>query len=97
MDNIVFWVLMVAITSWLTGLLIGEEGYGKILRAAYSGGLDIVFGFVGASIGGYLLFSVVIGEGSSFSHYATAILGSAILVGVARLIPARYLPSSPRY
>jgi uncharacterized membrane protein YeaQ/YmgE (transglycosylase-associated protein family) len=93
MDNVVFWVLMVGITSWLTGMLIGKEGYGRILRASYAGGLDVVLGFVGASIGGYLFFSVVIGAGGSFSHYAPAILGSAILVGVARLIPARYLPS----
>jgi hypothetical protein len=45
----------------------------------------------GASFGGYLFFWAVIGEGSSFSRYATAILGSVTLVGVVRLISARNL------
>ena len=92
--NGLFWVLMVGVTGWLTGKMIGEKGYGEAL-GGYANGLDILFGVVGASIGGYLFFWAVIGEGSSFSRYGTATLGSITLVGIARLISARYwLPSS---
>ena len=84
---------MGGITGWLTGKLIGEKGYGKAL-GGYARGLDIVFGIVGASIGGYLFFWAVIGEGSLFSRYATAVLGSITLVGFVRQVSARYLPFS---
>ena len=94
MDGL-FWVLMVGVTGWLTGKIIGETGYGEALRD-YADGLDIVLGIVGASMGGYLYFGAASGEGSSFSNYATAILGSIALVGVVQLVSARYLPSSSR-
>ncbi len=93
--NGLFWLLMVGVTGWLTGMIIGETGYGEAL-GGYADGLDIIFGIVGASLGGYLFFWAVSGEGSSFSRYATAILGSIALVGVVRLVSARYLSSSSR-
>jgi uncharacterized membrane protein YeaQ/YmgE (transglycosylase-associated protein family) len=94
MDGL-FWVLMVGVTGWLTGKVIGEMGYGKAL-GGYADGLDIIFGIAGASMGVYLFFWAVVGEGSLFSRYTTAILGSITLVGVVRLISARYLPASAR-
>jgi len=93
--NGIFWVLMVGVAGWLTGKIIGENSYGETL-GGYAGYLDIIFGIIGASVGGYLFFWAVIGEGSSFSRYGTAILGSITLVGVARLASARYSPSSSR-
>jgi uncharacterized membrane protein YeaQ/YmgE (transglycosylase-associated protein family) len=87
----IFWILVGGIAGWLTGTFMGEEGYGKRLPGVYASSLDIVLGIVGASFGGYLFFWTVIGEGSSFSRYAVAILGSAALVGVVRLIFARNL------
>ena len=94
--NGIFWVLMVGITGWLTGKLIGEKGYGKVLGRGYAKGLDVVFGIVGASFGGYLFFWAIIGEGTSFSFYATATLGSITLVGVARQVSARFSLCSSR-
>ena len=93
--NGIIWVLMVGVTGWLTGKIVGKEGYGNALEG-YAGGLDILFGIVGACIGGYLFFWAIIGQGSSFSSYGTAILGSITLVGVARLVSARYSPFSSR-
>ncbi len=87
----IFWILVGGISGWLTGTFMGEQGYGKSLLGGYARSLDIALGIVGASFGGYLFFWTVIGEGSSFSRYATAILGSATLVGVVRLISARNL------
>lgn len=94
--NAIFWVLMVGVAGWLTGRMFGEEGYGKVLRGGYAEGLDIVLGIVGASIGGYLFFWTLLGEGSSLGSIATAILGSIILVGVARMMSTRYMLSGVR-
>ena len=92
--NGIFWIVSGGITGWLTGKLIGEKGYGKLLGGYATNGLYILLGIVGASIGGYLFFWAVIGEGSSFSGYATAVLGSIALVGLVRQISAGYLPFS---
>lgn len=94
--NGIFWIVLGGITGWLTGKIVGQEGYAKALDGYATKGLDIVFGIMGASIGGYLFFWAVIGEGSSFSRYGTAILGSITLVGVVRQVSARYSPSSSR-
>lgn len=94
--NAIFWVLMTGVAGWLTGRMFGEEGYGKVLRGGYAEGVDIVLGIVGASIGGYLFFWTLIGEGRSFGTIAAAILGSVLLVGVARLMLTRYMPSRVR-
>jgi uncharacterized membrane protein YeaQ/YmgE (transglycosylase-associated protein family) len=91
--NGIFWILVGGMTGWLTGKLIGEKGYGKAL-GDYAIGLDVIFGIIGASFGGYLFFWAVIGEGSSFSRFGTAILGSITVVGFVRQVSARYLPFS---
>jgi uncharacterized membrane protein YeaQ/YmgE (transglycosylase-associated protein family) len=49
----IFWVLMVGLAGWLAGQMMGQEGYGEIL-GGHVGGLDMIFGFVGASVGSYL-------------------------------------------
>jgi uncharacterized membrane protein YeaQ/YmgE (transglycosylase-associated protein family) len=87
----IFWISVGGLTGWLTGTFMGEQGYGKNLLGGYARSLDVALGIVGASFGGYLFFWAVIGDGSSFSRYATAILGSVTLVGVVRLISARSL------
>jgi uncharacterized membrane protein YeaQ/YmgE (transglycosylase-associated protein family) len=84
-------IIVGGMTGWLTGTLMGEEGYGKNLLGVYASSLDIVLGIVGAFFGGYLFFWAVIGEVSSFSTYATAIFGSVTLVGLVRLISGRNL------
>ena len=92
--NGILWILAGGIAGWLTGKLIGKKGYGEILFAGYAKSLDIFFGVAGASIGGYLFFWVAVGEGSLFSRYATAVLGSITLAGLVRQLSARYLPFS---
>jgi uncharacterized membrane protein YeaQ/YmgE (transglycosylase-associated protein family) len=90
----ILWILAGGIAGWLTGKLIGKKGYGQFLFSGYTKSLDILFGIVGASIGGYLFFWIVIGEAGSFSGYATAILGSIALVGFLRQVSALCLPFS---
>jgi hypothetical protein len=44
---------MVGVARWLSGMMIGGEGYGEILEG-YAGGLDVIFGVVGGYVGSYL-------------------------------------------
>ena len=90
------WILAGGIAGWLTGKLIGKKGYGETLSGGYAKSLDILFGIAGASIGGYLFFWIVIGEGDSFSGVATAVLGSITLVGFLRQVSATFLPIGQR-
>lgn len=89
----IYWFLVVGITGWFAGKMIGEAGYGKL---RYADGLDILLGILGATIGGYLYFGVFTGEGSAPSVYVTTILSSIAFVGVARLICVTYLPANSR-
>jgi uncharacterized membrane protein YeaQ/YmgE (transglycosylase-associated protein family) len=88
----ILWILAGGIAGWLTGKLIGKKGYGESLSTGNAKILDILFGVIGASIGGYLFFWIVIEEGGSFARFATAVLGSLTLVGFLRQVSARYLP-----
>jgi uncharacterized membrane protein YeaQ/YmgE (transglycosylase-associated protein family) len=87
--NAIVWILLGAMTGWLTGKLIGGKGYANQLLGGYTSSLDIFLGVMGAFIGGYLFFWTTIEEGSLFINYATAILGSISLVGACRLISER--------
>lgn len=95
--NAIIWLLVVGVAGLLTGKIIEEDGYGQALSSNATKGLDVFFGIVGGSIGGYLFFWAVSGEGSSFSRYGTAVLGSITFVSVARVLCARWrhLPSTP--
>lgn len=88
------WFLVVGISGWLAGKMIGGKAYGENLAGYSADGLDIVFGIVGASIAGYLYSGAVSGEASSFIGYTAAILGSITLVWIARRMSTRYLPSN---
>ncbi len=90
------WVLTVGATSWFTGKIIGDHGYGTALGSSAGYWLDFIIGIAGASIGGYLIFGAGIGETGLISRYATAVLGSVTLVSVARMLSARFLPSAGR-
>jgi hypothetical protein len=89
----IYWFLVVGITGWFAGKMIGEAGYGQ---SSYADGLDILLGILGATIGGYLYFGTFIGEGGGLSVDLTTILSSIALVGIARLISATYFPASSR-
>ena len=91
------WVLLVGVTGWMTGKLIGEKGYGKMLMGYAINSLDIVLGIVGASIGSYLFFWAAVGEATSFSKTAISILGSVAFVWGARLVSTKFSHPSSRY
>ena len=77
-------VLMVVggLTGWLTGKAVEVEGRTTVVREGHA--IDAFYGIIGALIGKYLFFWIVIGQGNALSSYATAVLGSITLVGAAR-------------
>ena len=86
--NIIVQVLVGGLTGWLTGKAVEVEGRLKVVREGHV--FDIIYGIIGAMIGEYLFFWMVIGKGDTFSSFATTVLGSITLVGAARLIAARW-------
>ena len=89
--NIIVRILVGGLTGWLTGKAVEVEGRVSVVKEGHL--LDMIYGIVGAMLGEYLLFWIVIGKGDAFSDYATMVLGSIILVGAARLFVARRRPA----
>jgi len=86
--NLVVRILVGGLTGWLAGKAVEIEGRAKVLREGHV--LDMIYGIVSALVGEYLFFWMVIGKGNAFSDYATTVLGSITVVGVARLLVARW-------
>ena len=82
--NPIVQILGGALTGWLTAKSVESEG--RTGGGKHSHLSDVFFGIVGALVGDYLFFWVVIGKGTAFSDFATAILGSITVVGAARLV-----------
>ena len=86
--NVIIRIIVGALTGWLTGKAVEVEGRMTVVKESHV--VDTIYGIIGALLGDYLFFWMVIGKGNAFSSYATAILGSITLVGVARLLAARW-------
>jgi uncharacterized membrane protein YeaQ/YmgE (transglycosylase-associated protein family) len=86
--NIIVRILVGGITGWLTGKAVEIEGRVRVVREGHV--LDIIYGIIGAMVGEYLFFWMVIGKGDALSSFATTVLGSITLVGAARLIAGRW-------
>jgi uncharacterized membrane protein YeaQ/YmgE (transglycosylase-associated protein family) len=86
--NVVVLIVIGGLTGWLTGKAVEAEGRLNVVREGHV--TDVIYGIIGALIGKYLFFWIVIGQGNALSRYATAILGSITLVGAARLLAARW-------
>jgi uncharacterized membrane protein YeaQ/YmgE (transglycosylase-associated protein family) len=86
--SVIVQILVGGFTGWLTGKAVEIEGRAKVVREGHL--FDIISGIVGAMIGKYLFFWIVIGKGNVLSDYAMTVLGSITLVGAARLFAARW-------
>jgi len=86
--NVIVLIVVGGLTGWLTGKAVEVEGRTVVVKESHV--TDAVYGIIGALVGDYLFFWMVIGKGNAFSSYATAVLGSITLVGVARLLAARW-------
>jgi uncharacterized membrane protein YeaQ/YmgE (transglycosylase-associated protein family) len=92
--NVIVRIVIGALAGWLTGKAVEVEGRLEVVREGHV--LDAIYGIVGAMVGEYLFFWIVIGKGNAFSDFATAVLGSVTIVGVARLIAAGRSPLSSK-
>ena len=86
--NVIVRIVIGGLTGWLTGKAVEIEGRVNVVREGHI--TDTIYGIIGAMIGEYLFFWIVIGQGNTFSSYATAVLGSITLVGAARLLARRW-------
>jgi uncharacterized membrane protein YeaQ/YmgE (transglycosylase-associated protein family) len=86
--NVIIRIIVGGLTGWLTGKAVEVEGRITVVKESHV--IDVVYGIIGAMVGEYLFFWMVIGQGNAFSSYATAVLGSITLVGAARLLAARW-------
>ena len=87
--HIIVRILVGGITGWLIGKAVEIEGHVKVVREGHV--LDMIYGIVGAMLGEYLFFWMVIGKrDDALTGFATTVLGSITFVGVARLIAARW-------
>jgi uncharacterized membrane protein YeaQ/YmgE (transglycosylase-associated protein family) len=86
--NVIVLIVVGALTGWLTGKAVEVEGRINVVREGHV--TDVIYGIIGALIGEYLFFWIVIGQGNAFSSFATAVLGSITLVGAARLLAGRW-------
>ena len=86
--NVIIRIIVGGLTGWLTGKAVEVEGRINVVKESHV--IDVVYGIIGAMIGEYLFFWMVIGQGNAFSSYATAVLGAITLVGAARLLAARW-------
>lgn len=86
--NLIVRILVGGLTGWLTGKAVEVEGQVRVVREGHV--LDMIYGIVGAMVGEYLFFWIVVGKGDTFSSYATTVLGAIALVGATRLLAARW-------
>jgi uncharacterized membrane protein YeaQ/YmgE (transglycosylase-associated protein family) len=86
--NVIVRIIVGGLTGWLTGKAVEVEGRINVVREGHA--IDTIYGIIGALIGEYLFFWIVIGQGNALSSYATAVLGAITLVGAARLLAARW-------
>jgi uncharacterized membrane protein YeaQ/YmgE (transglycosylase-associated protein family) len=83
--NILSWIIFGAIAGWVASLISGTNRRQGLL-------MDIVVGIVGAGIGG-LVWGLLSGNpftfGFNLSSFAVAVLGSVILLAIAKAVGRR--------
>ena len=92
--NVIVRIVIGALAGWMMGKVVEVAGRVKVVSEGHM--LDAIYGIVGAMIGDYLFFWIVIGKGNAFSDFATAVLGSVTIVGAARMIAAGRSPLSTK-
>jgi uncharacterized membrane protein YeaQ/YmgE (transglycosylase-associated protein family) len=72
-----YWVLIGLVAGWLAGKIARGRGFGCIA--------DVVLGFVGSFVGGWVFVKLGIFGGGFWYSLAAATLGAVILVSIAHL------------
>jgi uncharacterized membrane protein YeaQ/YmgE (transglycosylase-associated protein family) len=80
--GLITWLFLGLIAGWLAGLVMKGSGYGLIG--------DLIFGLVGALVGGFLFGMLVQGDYGFWGSMVVAFLGACILIAIVRaLAPGR--------
>jgi uncharacterized membrane protein YeaQ/YmgE (transglycosylase-associated protein family) len=79
-STLVAWFVVGALCAWLASKVIDDASYGLVG--------DILFGAVGAAIGGCIFGLLVSGEPAFWGTLLVAFVGACILIGIARAIAA---------
>jgi uncharacterized membrane protein YeaQ/YmgE (transglycosylase-associated protein family) len=87
--NLVLQLVVGALAGWLTGKAVDGEGLARSVGNRQI--LDVVCGVIGGVIGGKLFFWIIIGQSSTFTDVAVAVLGAVTVTGVVRLITRKVL------
>ena len=80
--GIIMWIVIGALAGWVGSMIMGTNArQGSIL--------NIVFGIIGAVVGGFITRSVF-GDSASnngfFASFGVALLGACVLIGVVKLV-----------
>lgn len=79
-----YWVLIGLVAGWLAGKIARGRGFGCIA--------DVVLGFVGSFVGGWVFVKLGIFGGGFWYSLAAATLGAVILVSIAHLFTNGHEP-----
>ncbi|HEV3446933.1 MAG TPA: GlsB/YeaQ/YmgE family stress response membrane protein, partial [Gemmataceae bacterium] len=80
--GLITWLFLGLIAGWLAGLVMKGSGYGLIG--------DLLFGLIGALVGGFLFGMLVEGDYGFWGSMVVAFLGACILIAIVRaLAPGR--------
>jgi uncharacterized membrane protein YeaQ/YmgE (transglycosylase-associated protein family) len=79
--GIMSWIAIGLLAGWLAGVTMSGGGYG-IVR-------DVVLGLVGALVGGFIASFFIQGDAGFWGSLLVALLGSCLVIGVARLFSSK--------
>ena len=80
--GLITWLFLGLIAGWLAGLVMKGSGYGLIG--------DLLFGLIGALVGGFLFGMLVEGDYGFWGSMVVAFFGACILIAIVRaLAPGR--------
>ena len=81
-SGLITWLFLGLIAGWLAGLVMKGSGCGLIG--------DLIFGLLGALVGGFLFGFLVEGDYGFWGSMVVAFLGACILIAIVRaLAPGR--------
>lgn len=77
--SIIYWVIFGAVAGWLASIIMRTNAQQGALA-------NIIIGIVGAFIGGWLFGVIGLGDGTLLWNFISAVVGSVVLIFIARLI-----------
>ncbi len=80
--GIIMWIIVGALAGWVGSMLMGTN-------SRQGGFLNIVFGVVGAVLGGFItrnFFGDSVGNNGFLASFGVALLGACLLIGLVKVV-----------